>query len=158
MLTTGDEHEGFVGAGLKPALPNYPNPSCPEPVLSAVEGCSWWCNKQTERNTLSTQKPKEPKIMISQRGLNLLGFITLILVFVNIFLLVGNQSLQRIIGERQQVIMRSVQMQGPAREVVTALANLAVRTENEQLKSLLAKHGITVSVSRGSAADAPKGK
>ena len=58
--------------------------------------------------------------MISQRGLNIIGFVTLVLVVVNMFLLVGNQSLQRIVAERQQVIMRSIQMQGPAREVITA--------------------------------------
>jgi len=97
--------------------------------------------------------------MISQRGLNLIGFLTLILVFVNMFLLVGNQSLQRIVAERQQVILRSIQMQGPAREVITALANLAVRTEDERLKQLLAKHGITVSVNPSAAAGATiKGK
>jgi hypothetical protein len=97
--------------------------------------------------------------MISQRGLNLIGFLTLILVFVNMFLLVGNQSLQRIVAERQQVIVRSIQMQGPAREVITALANLAVRTEDERLKQLLAKHGITVSVNPSAAAGATiKGK
>jgi hypothetical protein len=96
--------------------------------------------------------------MISQRGLNVIGFVTLILVFVNMFLLVGNQSLQRIVAERQQMIMRSIQMQGPAREVITALANLAVRTENDQLKQLLARHGITVSVNTAPAVGAPKGK
>ncbi len=96
--------------------------------------------------------------MISQRGLNVIGFLTLILVFVNMFLLVGNQSLQRIVAERQQVIMVSIQMQGPAREVIAVLANLAVRNEDEQLKLLLAKHGITVSVNSGPAAGAPKGK
>ena len=84
--------------------------------------------------------------MISQRGLNIIGFVTLVLVFVNMFLLVGNQSLQRIVAERQQVIMRSIQMQGPAREVITALANLAVRADDEQLKQLLANHGIAVTV------------
>jgi hypothetical protein len=84
--------------------------------------------------------------MIGQRGLNLLGFLTLILVFVNMFLLVGNQSLQRVVAERQQFIMQSIQMQEPAREVIGAMANLAVRTDDEQLKQLLAKHGITVSV------------
>ena len=96
--------------------------------------------------------------MISQRGLNVIGFLTLILVFVNMFLLVGNQSLQRIVAERQQLIMRSIQMQGPAREVITALANLAVRSDDEQLKVLLAKHGITVSVNPAPALGAPKGK
>ena len=96
--------------------------------------------------------------MISQRGLNVVGFITLILVFVNMFLLVGNQSLQRIVAERQQVIMRSIQMQGPAREVITALANLAVRADDEQLKQLLANHGITVTVNPTPAARASKEK
>lgn len=96
--------------------------------------------------------------MISQKGLNVIGFLTLILVFVNMFLLVGNQSLQRIVAERQQAIMRSIQMQGPAREVISALANLAVRTEDEKLKQLLANHGITISVNNAPPAGAPKGK
>ena len=96
--------------------------------------------------------------MISQRGLNVIGFLTLILVFVNMFLLVGNQSLQRIVAERQQVIMHSIQIQGPAREVISALASLAVRSDDEQLKQLLAKHGITVSVNPTPPAGAPKGK
>lgn len=97
--------------------------------------------------------------MISQRGLNLFGFLTLILVFVNMFLLVGNQSLQRSVAERQQMIMQSIQMQGSAREIVSALANLAVRTEDEQLKQLLTKYGITVTVNQTSTAGAAmKGK
>jgi hypothetical protein len=96
--------------------------------------------------------------MISQRGLNLLGFLSLILVFVNMFLLVGNQSLQRTVAERQQLIMRAILMQAPAREVITALANLAVKSEDEQLKQLLANHGITVTVSPAPAARAVKEK
>jgi hypothetical protein len=96
--------------------------------------------------------------MISQRGLNVVGFITLILVFVNMFLLVGNQALQRVVAERQQTIMRSIQMQAPAREVITAMANLAVRSEDEQLKQLLAKHGITVTVNPAPAGRAAKEK
>jgi hypothetical protein len=96
--------------------------------------------------------------MISQRGLNLLGFLSLILVFVNMFLLVGNQSLQRTVAERQQLIMRGIQMQAPAREVITALANLAVKSDDEQLKQLLVNHGITVTVNPASAARAVKEK
>jgi hypothetical protein len=96
--------------------------------------------------------------MISQRGLNVLGFITLILVFVNMFLLVGNQALQRVVAERQQTIMRSIQMQGPAREVITAMANLALRSDDEQLKQLLAKHGITVTVNPAAAGRAAQQK
>lgn len=96
--------------------------------------------------------------MISQRGLNLIGFLTLILVFINMFLLVGNQSLQRMVAERQQSILRGVQMQAPAREVITAMANLAVRTDDEQLKQLLANNGITVTVNNGPKIRAAKQK
>lgn len=96
--------------------------------------------------------------MISQRGLNLLGFLSLILVFVNMFLLVGNQSLQRTLAERQQLIMRGIQMQAPAREVIAALANLAVKSDDEQLKQLLASHGITVTVNPAPAARPAKEK
>ena len=84
--------------------------------------------------------------MISQRGLNLLGFVTFMLVFANMFLMVSNQSLQRAIAERQQLIVRGLQMQGVAREVITAMANLALRTDDEQLKQVLTNHGIHVSV------------
>ena len=83
--------------------------------------------------------------MISQRGLNLVGFVTFMLVFANMFLMVSNQSLQRAIADRQQLIMRSIQMQGTAREIITAMANLAVRTDDEQLKQVLTNHGINVS-------------
>ena len=96
--------------------------------------------------------------MIGQRGLNLFSFLTLILVFVNMFLLVGNQSLQRSVTERQQFIMQSIQAQTGAREIIAAVANLAVRTDDEQLKELLAKHGITVSVKSAQAAAAVKSK
>ena len=96
--------------------------------------------------------------MIGQRALNLFGFLTLILVFVNMFLLVGNQSLQRVVGERQQFIMQSIQAQSGAREVIAAVANLAVRTDDEQLKQMLAKHGITVSVNPVAPPATPKTK
>ena len=96
--------------------------------------------------------------MSGQRGLNLFGFLTLILVFVNMFLLVGNQSLQRSVAERQQFIMQSIQMQAGGREIIAALANLAVRSDDEQLKQLLAKHGITVSVNPAPPSAAAKSK
>jgi len=96
--------------------------------------------------------------MIGQRALNLLGFLTMILVFVNMFLLVGNQSLQRNVAERQQFIMQSIQAQTGAREMIAAVANLAVRTDDEQLKKLLAKHGITVSLNPAPPSVAAKSK
>jgi hypothetical protein len=84
--------------------------------------------------------------MISPKGLNLIGFLAFILVFVNMFLMVSNQSLQRAIADRQQFLVRSLQMQATAREVITAMANLAVRTDDEPLKQVLTSHGINVTV------------
>jgi|GEM_PF-3954358 len=96
--------------------------------------------------------------MMSQRALNIVAFLTLILVFVNMFLLVGNQSLQRLVAERQQSIMRGLQMRAPAREVITAMADLALRTDDAQLKRLLADHGITVPVNPAPSARSAKDK
>lgn len=82
-----------------------------------------------------------------------LAFITCILVVVNMYLFAGNQSLQREVAERQQFITQSVQIQGIAREIVTALANLAAKNNDEQLKRLLTSHGITFSENPPTAAE-----
>jgi hypothetical protein len=71
-------------------------------------------------------------------------------------LLVGNQSLQRRSRSASSSLCK-VSRQTGAREIIAAVANLAVRTDDEQLKELLAKHGITVSV-KSAPSTAAKGK
>jgi|SRR5689334_22990662 len=80
------------------------------------------------------------------RLLTVLALVATVLVVVNMFLYVGNQKLNREFAERQQFIVQTAQVQVVAKEVVTALANLAIKNNDEQLKQLLASHGITYTV------------
>ena len=79
-----------------------------------------------------------------------IGFLTplaglmLILVLVNVLLSLGNQFLRLEVNERQQFITQSIQLEGLHREIVTALASIAVKNNDEQLKSLLASQGISI--------------
>jgi hypothetical protein len=67
-----------------------------------------------------------------------------ILVVVNMVLFELNRSLQMEINARQQYIQQSIQLEGLNREIIAAIANLAVRNKDDQLKTLLAQHGITI--------------
>ena len=79
-----------------------------------------------------------------------IGFLTplagliLLLVLVNLLLSLGNQFLRLQVTERQQFITQSIQLEGLHREIVTALASVAVKNNDEQLKSLLASQGISI--------------
>jgi hypothetical protein len=77
----------------------------------------------------------------------------LVLVLFNMILFELNRALQAEINTRQQYIQQSVQLEGLNREIVTAIANLAVRNKDDQLKAMLAQHGITINV--GSTGTAP---
>jgi hypothetical protein len=54
----------------------------------------------------------------------------------------GNQSLRAEVNERQQFLAQSMQLEGLHREIITVLATVALKTNNDQLKSLLASQGI----------------
>jgi hypothetical protein len=76
--------------------------------------------------------------------LTALGIFLLVLVLVNILLSLGNQSLRGEVNERQQVLTQSIQLEGLHREIVTVLATVALKTNNDPLKSLLASQGINL--------------
>ena len=85
-----------------------------------------------------------------------LSGLTVVLVLVNIALFLSNRSIQTEVNARQQYVNQSMQLDRLNREMVTALANLAVRNNDEQLRTLLAEHGITFTVNpQGQAAAAP---
>ncbi len=71
-----------------------------------------------------------------------LAVVMLIFVLVNILLSLGNQSLRAEVNERQQFLTQSIQLEGLHREIITVLATVALKTKNDQLKSLLASQGI----------------
>jgi len=57
-----------------------------------------------------------------------------------------NRSLQGDIGQRQQYVQQSVQLEGLYREIVRALAELGARNNDQDVRTLLQRHGITYSV------------
>jgi hypothetical protein len=74
--------------------------------------------------------------------LTVLAVLVLVLVLVNILLSLGNQSVRAEVNERQQFLAQGMQLEGLHREIITVLATVALKTNNDQLKSLLASQGI----------------
>ena len=83
--------------------------------------------------------------------LTIWSVIILVLVLVNILVALGNQSVQAEVSERQQEIAQTIQLEALNRQLVTVLANMAVKTNDEQLKKLLAESGVNL----GSAPENP---
>lgn len=80
----------------------------------------------------------------------------LALVVVNAFLADRNRRLQAEVASRGQFIQQTQQLQGLYQQIVRSLAELSARQNDEQLKDLLASHGITFTVKPP--AEAPAGK
>jgi len=70
--------------------------------------------------------------------------LVLILVLMNIVIGLGNQSIQGEVTERQQEIAQTIQLEALNRQLVTVLASMAVKTNDAQLKKLLADSGVNV--------------
>ena len=73
-----------------------------------------------------------------------LAVLMLLLVLVNILISLGNQSLRMEVSERQQFLAQSMQLEGLHREIITVLATVALKTNKDPLKSLLASQGINL--------------
>ena len=74
-----------------------------------------------------------------------LAVLVLLLVLVDILLLAGNQSLQLSVSERQQYIAETIQLEALNRQVIGVLAEMALKTNDGQLKELLAGVGVNLS-------------
>ena len=74
-----------------------------------------------------------------------LAVLVLLLVIVNILLMAGNQSLQLSVSERQQYIAETIQLEALNRQVIGVLAEMALKTNDGQLKELLAGVGVNLS-------------
>lgn len=75
-----------------------------------------------------------------------LATISLLLAVANITLGSLNRGLQADIGQRQQYVQQSVQLEGLYREIIRALAELGARNNDQDVRALLQKHGITYTV------------
>lgn len=76
--------------------------------------------------------------------LTALSALVLLLVLVNILIALGNQSIQAEVAERQQEIAQTIQLETLHRQLITVLANMALKTNDERLKKLLAESGINL--------------
>ena len=54
-----------------------------------------------------------------------------------------NRSLQQDIGLRQQYVQQSAQLESLYRDIVRSLAELAARNNDQDVRAMLAQHGIT---------------
>ena len=88
----------------------------------------------------------------SKLVLTILSSLVLVLVLLNIFVALGNQSIQAEVSERQQIIAQTIQLESLNRQLINVLANLALKTNDEQLKKVLAASGIDLSSARDSPA------
>jgi hypothetical protein len=90
------------------------------------------------------------------RGWALTGIagLSLVLVLVNIAFFLNNRTIQNEINTRQQFINQTMQLERLGQELVNALASLALRNNDEQLRKLLAEQGITLTAGSGPAGPA----
>lgn len=76
--------------------------------------------------------------------LTVLLIIAATLTAANMVLFQGNRTAQTEISGRQQFIQQSTQLEGLYREIVKALADLAVRSNDAELATLLGAQGISI--------------
>ena len=86
---------------------------------------------------------------------SIVSALAILLALVNIVLLELNRRLQAEVTARNHFIQQTVQIETLNREVVNALANLAVERNDEALKALLAQHGVTLNPSPAGARGQP---
>lgn len=65
-----------------------------------------------------------------------------------------NQSLQAEVAERQQFVQQSLQLEGLYRDIVRGLAELGARHQDEPVRELLQRHGISYTVNEAAKAAA----
>jgi len=71
-------------------------------------------------------------------------------VIVNIVIGLGNQSIQAEVAERQQEITQTIHLETLNRQLLAVLAEMALKTNDEQLKKVLAESGINLDAVPGS--------
>lgn len=90
----------------------------------------------------------------------ILGLVAVGVFALNVTLVASNRAIQREITARQQFVQQSVQLETLYREIVRALAELAARNNDADVRSMLGRHGVTYTVdppARSGAANAAAG-
>jgi len=87
--------------------------------------------------------------------LNAIGALALLLVLFNAVLFTKNRDLQQQVNARQQYLQQTTALEGLYRDIVKALAELAVSNNDTQLLQMLASQGLNVSVNNAPAPASP---
>jgi hypothetical protein len=82
--------------------------------------------------------------------------ISLLLAITNIALTELNKRIQTEVAARNQAIQQRVALEALSRDLVSAIANLAVQRNDGAMRSVLADHGITLNAPAPSAEPAPR--
>lgn len=87
----------------------------------------------------------------------LLALLGLGVTGANMAFVLQNRTAQADVAQRQQFVQQSLQLEQLYRDIVRVLAELGARNNDEQVRTLLAKHGISYTVNApAAAAAAPK--
>jgi len=78
--------------------------------------------------------------------LNVLAFAAVALAFANGILFRLNRSDQLEMNQRQQFVQQTIPLEGLYREIIKALADLAIKNDDRALLSMLGTQGISVTV------------
>ena len=91
-----------------------------------------------------------------QACVTLVAALGVVLAVTNMIFFERNRSLREEVSSRAQYIQQSVQLEGLHREIVSAIANLAVRNKDDALKTILTQQGITFNVGPPASTAAPQ--
>lgn len=86
---------------------------------------------------------------------NALAGVTLVLLVINIALHLGNRSIQAEVNARQQYIEQTMRLSRLNNQLIQALANLSVQTNDQEIRNLLAAQGVIFSVNQPSEQSTP---
>ena len=86
-----------------------------------------------------------------------LGALCLLLAGADVTLSSLNRGLQGDIAQRQQYVQQSVQLEGLYREIIRSLAELGARNNDQDVRALLQRHGISYTVNPPAAQPAAPG-
>lgn len=89
------------------------------------------------------------------RLLNAIGAVALVLALANGFVFTHNRDAQLEVNSRQQYLQQTASLDGLYRDIVKALAELAVKNNDAQLQQMLAANGINVTLNAPVVAAAP---
>lgn len=93
--------------------------------------------------------------------LSLIAALGLLLMITDVVYVRHNQTLRTEVESRAQYIQQSTQLQVLYQDMIKALADLSVRNKDDQLRDLLSKEGINVTINPPAPAAAggpPKGR